>query len=167
MTPAVDVVRTQIEEVWRKQQAFKLAESKAKEIAGKVGQSTLKDSLPTPEEKTLVLEPANFTWYNPMFARMESRLQLSTVELLQPVDDAFMEAVFGCKPNETVAASDGNRSVYYVVQVAELSPDVGSLLERFAAAPLEGVSTVSQLESDRALQFWFQNLQKQLGFRAD
>ncbi len=167
MTPSVDGVRDQILEVWRKQEAFKLAEGRAREVASKVGSSTLKDSLATPEEKTLVLEPANFTWFNPMFARMESRLQLSNVELLQPVDDSFMEAIFACKPGETVVVSDSNKTIYYVVQVVELSPDVNSLFERFAAAPLEGVSTVSQLESDRALQPWFQNLQKQLGFRAD
>ena len=167
MTPSLDAVRTQIEEVWRKQQAFKLAETRAREIASKVGSSTLKDSLTTPEEKTLVQEPALFTWFNPMFARMESRLQLSNVELLQPVDDSFMETVFAAKPNDTVVAADSNRTVYYVVQVLELTPEINSLFERFAAAPLEGVSTVSQLESDRALQPWFQNLQKQLGFRAD
>ncbi len=167
MTPSIDAVRTQTEEVWRKQQAFKLAETRAREIASKVGSLTLKDSLATPEEKTLVQEPTNFTWFNPMFARMESRLQLSNVELLQPVDDSFMETVFAAKPNETVVAADSNKTVYYVVQVLELTPEINSLFERFAAAPLEGVSTVSQLESDRALQPWFQNLQKQLGFRAD
>ena len=167
MTPSIDSVRTAIEDVWKKQQAFKLAETRAREIASKVGSSTLKDSLATPEEKTLVQEPANFTWFNPMFARMESRLQLSNVELLQPVDDSFMETVFAAKPNETVVAADTNKTVYYVVQVLELTPEMNSLFERFAAAPLEGVSTVSQLESDRALQPWFQNLQKQLGFRAD
>ena len=167
MTPSIDGVRDQILEVWRKQEAFKLAEARAREIASKVGTSTLKDSLATPEEKALVLEPTNFTWFNPMFARMESRLQLSNVELLQPVDDSFMEAVFACRSNETVVAADSNKTVYYVVQVVELTPEINSLFERFAAAPLEGVATVSQLESDRALQPWFQNLQKQLGFRAD
>ena len=165
MTPAVDGVRSQIEEVWRKQQAFKLAETRAQEIAKKVGSSALKDSLGTPEEKTLVLEPANFTWFNPMFARMESRLQLSNIELLQPVDDAFMETVFSSKLNEAVVASDSNKTICYVVQVFEQKPEINSLFERFAAAPLEGVSTVSRLESDRALPFWFQNLQKQFGFR--
>ena len=165
MTPAVDSVRTQIEDVWRKQQAFKLAETRAREIASKVGSSVLKDSLNTPEEKALVLEPANFTWFNPMFARMESRLQLSNIELLQPVDDAFMETVFASKVNESVVASDSNKTICYVVQVVEQKPEINSLLERFASAPLEGVSTVSRLESDRALPNWYQNLQKQLGFR--
>ena len=167
MTPSVDSVRDQIVEVWRKQQAFKLAEAKAREIAAKVGTASLKDSLSTPEEKALVLEPANFTWFNPMFARRESRLQLSNVELLQPVDDSFMEAVFSTKAKDTAVASDSNRTVYYVVQVVEHTPEVNSLFERFASAPLEGVSTVSQMESDRALQPWFLNLQKQLGFRGE
>ncbi len=165
MTPALDSVRTQVEEVWRKQQAFKLAENRVKELASKVGStSTLKDSLGTPEEKALILEPANFSWFNPMFARAESRLQLSNVELLQPVDNAFMEAVFACKPNETTVAADSNKTVYYVVQVLELTP-AASLLDRFATSPFEGVSTVSQMESDRALQPWFENLRNQIGFR--
>ena len=165
MTPALDSIRTQVEEVWRKQQAFKLAENRAKELASKVGStSTLKDSLGTPEEKALILEPASFSWFNPMFARAESRLQLSNVELLQPVDNAFMEAVFACKPNETTVAADNNKTVYYVVQVLELTP-AASLLDRFATTPFEGVSTVSQMESDRALQPWFENLRNQIGFR--
>jgi len=166
MTPSVDSVRDPIVEVWRKQQAFKLAEAKAREIAAKVGSASLKDALTTPEEKTLVLEPAVFTWFNPMFARQESNLQLSNVELLQPVDDAFMEAVFSSKPNDTVVASDSNKTVCYVVQVVELTPSE-ALYEKFASAPFEGVTTVSQMESDRALQPWFQNLQKQLGFRSE
>ena len=167
MTPSVDSVSEQIVEVWSKQQAFKLAEARAREIASKVGSSTLTDSLVTPEEKILIKEPAPFTWFNPMFTRMESRLQLSNVELLEPVNDSFMEAVFASKPGETVVAPDANKTVCYVVQVIELIPDVNLLYEKFAAAPTEGVSTVSQLESDRALQPWFQNLQKQLSFRVD
>jgi hypothetical protein len=167
VAPSMETVRTQIEEVWKKQQALKLAEAKASEIAGKVGTSTLKDSMGTPEDKALVLEPTNFTWFNPMFARMESRLQLSTVELLQPVEDSFMETVFSTTPGKTTVAPDSNKTIYYVIQVVELSPDVNNLLSQFASTPLEGVSTVSRMESDRALQPWFQNLQKQLGFRAD
>jgi len=165
MTPALDSVRTQVEGVWRKQQAFKLAENRAKEIASKVGAtSTLRDSLGTPEEKASILEPSNFSWFNPMFARAESRLQLSNVEFLQPVDNAFMEAVFACKPNETTVASDSNKTVYYVIQVIEQTP-AASLLDRFATSPFEGVSTVSQMESDRALQPWFENLRNQIGYR--
>jgi hypothetical protein len=166
VTPSVDSVRDQIEEVWKKQQALKLAETRARELASKIGTSPLADALATPEEKALILEPANFTWFNPMFARMESRMQLSTVELLQPVDESFMEAVFNCKPGETTFASDVNKSVVYVVKVAELTPDINGLLEKFAAAPLEGVATVSRIESDRAIQPWYFNLQKQLGFRS-
>jgi hypothetical protein len=75
-----------------------------------------------------------------------------------------MEAVFACKPNETTVAADNNKTVYYVVQVLELTP-AASLLDRFATAPFEGVSTVSQMESDRALQPWFENLRNQIGFR--
>ncbi len=167
VTPSLESVRDQINVVWKKQQAFKLAQARAGEIAQKVGGGSLKESLATPSDQALVLEPPSFTWFNPMFARMESRMQLSNVELLQPVDDSFMEAVFACAPGKTTVASDANKTVYYAIQVAEMSPDNASLLERFAASPLEGVSTVSRIESDRALQPWFQNLQKQLGFRVD
>jgi hypothetical protein len=167
ITPSLDSVRDQIIEVWKKQQAFKLAETRARELADKVGTAALADALATPEEKALILEPANFTWFNPMFARMESRMQLSTVELLQPVDNRFMEAVFACKPGDTTFAPDTNKTICYVVKVVEMTPDIDSLLERFAAAPLEGVATVSRIESDNAIQPWFQNLQKQLGFRMD
>ena len=167
VTPSSESVRTQIEEVWRNQQAFKLAETRARELASKVGSAPLADSLATPEEKALILEPASFTWYNPMFARMESRMQISTVELLQPVDYQFMEAVFASQAGEATVAPDTNKTVYYVVKVVEMTPDTNPLLERFASSPLEGVATVSRIESDRAIQPWFQNLQTQLGFRMD
>jgi hypothetical protein len=167
VTPSLESVRTQIEEVWRNQQAFKLAETRARELASKVGSAPLADSLATPEERALILEPASFTWYNPMFARTESRMQISTVELLQPVDYQFMEAVFASQPGETTVAPDMNKTVYYVVKVVEMTPDMNTLLERFASSPLEGVATLSRIESDRAIQPWFQNLQKQLGFRMD
>ena len=167
VTPSLESVRTQIEEVWRNQQAFKLAETRARELASKVGSAPLADSLATPEERALILEPASFTWYNPMFAKMESRMQISTVELLQPVDYQFMEAVFASQAGETTVAPDTNKTVYYVVKVVEMTPDTNTLLERFASSPLEGVATLSRIESDRAIQPWFQNLQKQLGFRMD
>lgn len=167
VTPSLESVRAQIEEVWRNQQAFKLAETRARELASKVGSAPLADSLATPEEKALILEPTSFTWYNPMFARMESRMQISTVELLQPVDYSFMEAVFASQAGETTVAPDMNKTIYYVVKVVEMTPDTKTLLERFASSPLEGVATVSRIESDRAIQPWFQNLQKQLGFRMD
>jgi hypothetical protein len=167
ITPAADSIRDQIEDVWKKQQAFKLAEARAREIASKVGTSTLKDSLSTEEEKNFILEPAPFTWFNPMFARMESRLQLSNVELLQPVDDSFMEAVFACRLNDTTVASDASKTMCYVVQVSELTPDITSLFERFGGANLEGVSTISRMDSERTIAPWFQNLQKQLGFQAN
>ncbi|MEQ1825580.1 MAG: hypothetical protein ABL921_06520 [Pirellula sp.] len=166
VTPSVDSVRDQIEEVWKKQQALKLAETRARELASKIGTSPFADSFASPEEKALINEPANFTWYNPMFARMESRMQLSTVELLRQVDNSFMEAVFACKSGDTTFASDVDKTVVYVVKVVELSPETNSLLEKFAAAPLEGVATVARMESDRAIQPWFQNIQKQLGFRS-
>ncbi len=167
VTPSSESVRTQIEEVWRNQQAFKLAETRARELASKVGSAPLADSLATPEEKALILEPASFTWYNPMFARTESRMQISTVELLQPVDYQFMEAVFSSQAGETTVAPDMNKTIHYVVKVVEMTPDTNTLLERFASSPLEGVATLSRIESDRAIQPWFQNLQKQLGFRMD
>ena len=167
ITPAADSIRDQIEDVWKKQQAFKLAEARAREIASKVGTSTLKDSLSTEEEKKFILEPAPFTWFNPMFARMESRLQLSNIELLQPVDDSFMEAVFACGLNDTTVASDASKTMCYVVQVSELTPDITSLFERFGGANLEGVSTISRMDSERTIAPWFQNLQKQLGFQAN
>lgn len=167
VTPSPESVRTQIEEVWRNQQAFKLAETRARELASKVGSAPLADSLATPEERALILEPASFTWYNPMFARTESRMQISTVELLQPVDYQFMEAVFSSQVGETTVAPDMNKTIYYVVKVVEMTPDTNTLLERFASSPLEGVATLSRIESDRAIQPWFQNLQKQLGFRMD
>jgi hypothetical protein len=165
--PTLESVRDQVGEVWTKQQAFKLAETRARELASKVGSSSLTDSLVTAEEKALVEEPSAFTWFNPMFARLQNRIIPSTVERLQPVDNTFMEAVFAAQPGETTVAPDVNKTVYYVIKVNELSPDVNSLFDKFASTPLEGVATIAREENQRSVQNWYSNLQKQLGFRTN
>ena len=165
--PTLESVRDQVVEVWTKQQAFKLAETRARELATKVGSSSLADSLVTAEEKALVEEPGAFTWFNPMFARMQNRIIPSSVERLQPVDNTFMEAVFACQPGESTVAPDVNKTIYYVIKVTELTPDVSSLFDKFASTPLEGVAAITTTENQQSIQNWYGNLQKQLGFRTN
>ena len=165
--PTLESVRDQVVEVWTKQQAFKLAETRARELATKVGSSSLVDSLVTAEEKALVEEPGAFTWFNPMFARMQNRIIPSSVERLQPVDNTFMEAVFACQPGESTFASDVNKTVYYVIKVTELTPDASSLFDKFASTPLEGVAAITTKENQQSIENWYSNLQKQLGFRTN
>jgi hypothetical protein len=165
--PTLESVRDQVVEVWTKQQAFKLAETRARELATKVGSSSLADSLVTAEEKALVEEPGAFTWFNPMFARMQNRIIPSSVERLQPVDNTFMEAVFACQPGETTVAPDVNKTIYYVIKVTELTPDVSSLFDKFASTPLEGVAAITSKENQQSIENWYGNLQKQLGFRTN
>ncbi len=165
--PTLESVRENVVEVWTKQQAFKLAETRARELATKVGSSSLVDSLVTAEEKALVEEPGAFTWFNPMFARMQNRIIPSSVERLQPVDNTFMEAVFACQPGESTVAPDVNKTVYYVIKVIELTPDVSSLFDKFASTPLEGVAAITTKENQQSIENWYSNLQKQLGFRTN
>jgi hypothetical protein len=165
--PTLESVRDQVVEVWTKQQAFKLAETRARELATKVGSSSLADSLVTAEEKALVEEPGAFTWFNPMFARMQNQIIPSSVERLQPVDNTFMEAVFACQPGETTVAPDVNKTIYYVIKVTELTPDVSSLFDKFASTPLEGVAAITTKENQQSIENWYGNLQKQLGFRTN
>lgn len=165
--PTLESVRDQVVEVWTKQQAFKLAETRARELATKVGSSSLADSLVTAEEKALVEEPGAFTWFNPMFARMQNRIIPSSVERLQPVDNTFMEAVFACQPGETTVAPDVNKTIYYVIKVTELTPDVSALFDKFASTPLEGVAAITTKENQQSIENWYGNLQKQLGFRTN
>jgi hypothetical protein len=165
--PTLESVRDQVVEVWTKQQAFKLAETRARELATKVGSSSLLDSLVTAEEKALVEEPGAFTWFNPMFARMQNRIIPSSVERLQPVDNTFMEAVFACQPGESTVAPDVNKTVYYVIKVTELTPDVSALFDKFASTPLEGVAAITTKENQQSIENWYGNLQKQLGFRTN
>jgi len=115
----------------------------------------------------LVEEPGAFTWFNPMFARMQNRIIPSSVERLQPVDNTFMEAVFACQPGESTFASDVNKTVYYVIKVTELTPDASSLFDKFASTPLEGVAAITTKENQQSIENWYSNLQKQLGFRTN
>lgn len=165
-TPAFELVKDEVKDVWKKQRAAELAEAKAKEIASRVSGGNLVDILETAEEKALVLEPAPFTWLNQMFANIDGRLQLSNIELLQPTNNDFMEAVFGAAKGDTVVAPDAAKTVYYAVQVVEFSPEQAALFEKFAAAPtLNGVMTASNDAVGRSIPAWFSNLQKKLDFQ--
>jgi hypothetical protein len=164
--PTIETVRDEIKSVWIKQQAFKLAETRAKDLASKVGSSSLTDSLVTAEEKSFVQEPTPFTWLSPMFNQMQGQSSLGIVELLQPINGSFMEAVFGAEPGSTIAMSDANKTIYYVIKVVALTPDSSELLEKFSSTSLEGVAMSARQEVEQAGEVWFRNLQKQLGYRS-
>ncbi len=167
-TPSFDQVRDQVMDVWRNQQAILLAEAKAKEIASQSAGKSLKEIFSSEDETKKIMEPTSFTWFNPLFARMESRMQLSVVDLLRPVDDSFMEIVFKTEPGESAVAMDAAKTICYVIQVESLSPDTATLFDKFAAAPtLNGVMAVSESESIRSLRSWFSNLQKELDFKVN
>lgn len=166
MTPAFEIVKDEVKDVWKKQRAAELAEAKAKEIASRVSGGNLVDTLESAEDKALVLEPAPFTWLNQMFANIDGRLQLSNIELLQPTNNDFMEIIFGAAKGDTVVAPDAAKTVYYAVQVVEFSPDQAVLFEKFASAPtLNGVMTASNDAVGRSIPAWFSNLQKKLDFQ--
>jgi hypothetical protein len=171
VVPSFETVREQIVEVWKLQQAIKLAESKAKELATQVGTNNLADALTSDEQKKLVVEPAPFTAMNPMFPmfmQMNMQFQIdevSRVDPLLPVDNQFMDGVFTTKVGETVAAPDRRRSVFYVVKVLELSPSNEELLQSFMQNPSQNVNSLGYRDIQQARSSLFDALEKRLDFR--
>lgn len=169
-TPSFESAKENVSAVWKVQEAQKLAESKAKEIAGRVGAGQIEDALTSDIEKKLVVEPSPFTAMNRMFLmfmqlRMSGADEVSQIDQLQPVDMAFMETVFAAKPGDAVVALDRQRTVYYVVKLVETSPPTEELLANFQRAPTEGVSALVSRGNQQSIQSMQMNIESRLGFR--
>jgi hypothetical protein len=163
-TPSYESAKDAVRAVWQTQQAAALAEAKAKEIASRVGASTLEQSLESETDRNLLLRPTPFTWLNAMVANFD--IQLSNVDGLKPIGNDFMERVFSATPGETIVAPDITKELYYVVKVNSYAPNEEDLLSRFSAAPTTtGVQNAANLDTARTLPSWFSNLQKQLGYQ--
>jgi hypothetical protein len=168
--PSFDVCKDKVTEVWNAQQALKLAEAKAADLASRVGSGQI-EILLSEEDKKKVVEPAPFTAMNPMypmFMRFNMQAQMDevgSVAPLQPVDMNFMEAVFSKKPGEATIAPDRRKSVFYVIKVLEMG-DTKDLLTKFQASPAEGVSALVSRDNERAIGPMMDGIRKRLGFRA-
>jgi hypothetical protein len=163
-TPSFEAAKDEVKNLWTLQRAAEFAETKAKEIASRVGASSLAESLDDENQRALVIRPTPFTWLNAMFANFE--IQLSTVEGLPSVGNEFMERVFSAQPGDTFVVPDASKDVFYVVKVVSFFPSDEDLVGRFATAPnITGVRNAANLDSTRSLPAWFSNLQKQLGLR--
>lgn len=169
--PSFDVCKDKVTEVWTAQQALKLAEAKAADLASRIGSGQIEEILSSEEDKKKVVEPAPFTAMNPMypmFMRFNMQAQMDevgSVAPLQPVDMNFMEAVFSKKPGEATIAPDRRKSVFYVVKVLEMG-DTKDLLTKFQASPAEGVSALVSRDNERAIGPMMEGIRKRLGFRA-
>lgn len=163
-TPSYESAKDAVRAVWQTQRAAELAEAKAKEIASRVGASTLEQSLESETDRNLLLRPTPFTWLNALVANFD--IQLSNVDGLKPIGNDFMERVFSATPGDTIVAPDIAKELYYVVKVNSFAPNEEDLLNRFSAAPTTtGVQNAANLDTARTLPSWFSNLQKQLGYQ--
>ncbi len=170
-TPSFEAAKENVAAVWKVQEAQKLAETSAKETAGRVGSSgQIGDALTSDIERKLVVEPSPFTAMNRMFLmfmqlRMSGADEVSQIDQLQPVDMGFMETVFAAKPGETVVAPDRQRTVYYVVHLIEKAPPIEELLANFQRAPTEGVSALVSRSNQQSIQAMQMGIESRLGFR--
>ncbi|MFN9414238.1 MAG: hypothetical protein ACK57V_17930 [Pirellula sp.] len=169
--PSFDVCKDKVTEVWTAQQALKLVEAKAADLASRIGSGQIEEILSSEEDKKKVLEPAPFTAMNPMypmFMRFNMQAQMDevgNVAPLQPVDMNFMEAVFSKKPGEATFAPDRRKSVFYVIKVLEMG-ETKELLTKFQASPAEGVSALVSRDNDRVIGPMMDGIRKRLGYRA-
>ncbi len=170
-TPSFESVKEEVLAVWKLQEAQKLAETKARDIASKVGSGKLEDVLTTDEEKKFVVEPAPFTAINQMYLMLlrfnggRGEREVNSIDSLQPVDMSFMDTVFNAQPGEAVVAPDERRSVYYVVKVLETSPSTDELLATFQRSPKESVGTLVTRENSGSIESYRASIFERLQFR--
>lgn len=163
-TPSYETAKEQVMNVWKLQRAAEKAESKAKALAAKATGASLAEAFESETDRAQVARPTPFTWLNPVVADVD--IQLSNVENLKPLDDAFMQKVFSAEPGATFVAPDAAKEIYYVVKVLSYSPSDDDLMLSFSAAPnTGGVQNVSNLESSSLIRDWFSTVQKQQGFQ--
>lgn len=164
-TPTFEAAKEDVKKLWALQRASELAEAKAREIASRVGTSSVAETLDDENQRALVVRPTPFTWFNAMFANMD-RLRLSNVEGIQSIDNAFMEKIFNAQVGENIVVPDAAKEIYYVVKINSFFPNEEELLGRFAAAPnTTAVRSIANGEANQIPSAWFSNLQKQLGLR--
>lgn len=163
-TPSYETAKEQVMNVWKLQRAAEKAESKAKALAAKATGASLAEAFESETDRTQIARPTPFTWLNPVVADVD--IQLSNVENLKPLDDAFMQKVFSAEPGTTFVAPDAAKENYYVVKVLSYSPSDEDLMLSFSAAPnTGGVQNVSNFESSSLIRDWFSTVQKQQGFQ--
>ena len=163
-TPSYETAKESVMNVWKLQRAAEKADAMAKSIAAKATANSLAEALESETDRNQIVRPTPFTWLNPVVADVD--IQLSNVENLKPLDDAFMQKVFSAEPGTTFVAPDAAKEIYYVVKVLSYSPSDEDLMLSFSAAPnTGGVQNVSNLESSSLIRDWFSTIQKQQGFQ--
>lgn len=159
--PELDEVRDEVIDYWRRQQAQKLAEAEASSLAKKVGGATDPWSGALSEtQKSLIVATDPFPW----MSRFGEFTMTANVAKLDAVGGEFMQRVFTATPEQVVVAPNGNRSVFYVVRIADFNPSTDELQQRFNADPIKsGPMGIARDESNQLVMDWYQNLESSMG----
>ncbi len=160
--PELSEIRGEVVDYWKRTQARQLAEAAASSMAKKVNSTSdepWKDALSTAEQ-SLIIETDSFTW----ISRMGEYNMTTNVDKLDAVGGEFMQNVFAANSGQIVVAPNQNKSVYYVVRVANFSPTAEELQQRFLAdRDKSGAMAIAQEESNQRIQDWYENLYDELG----
>lgn len=166
--PTFDQAREAVARAWRLQQARKLAEQKAQEMADEANRSgrTLKELFGV-QGKYDVVETGEFTWMTESTARSPDFSpgfpEISQVSGIEKPGHDFMRAVFGLQPNQAGAALNAPQSIAYVVQAVSQSPPAVVLRERFLVAPYPGYRTVALIDETESERDWVAKLEEEAG----
>jgi hypothetical protein len=119
--PEFKEVRDQVAQAWKRNEAAKLAEKKAKELAAEVTKSGAPfDQFFFADRGYEVIKPtAFFSWrsYPVGRAGTGNPPTLSEVPELKNVGEDFMEAAFGLEGKEAVGLLNSDKSVAYVIRL--------------------------------------------------
>lgn len=135
--PPFDEVKSEVRQAWIRREAAKLAEKRAEEFATKAAEAgqTLKEFF-AGDEQVEVVETNAFSWYSQ--GEVASPQQGPNYKLSQPVGlknvgPEFMEVVFGLRGEEVKGVLNYDRSIAYVVRIANEIETEESLRNNFLA----------------------------------
>ena len=130
-------IREQVIDQWKYIEARKLAEQDAQDKLGQLtkGKKSLKDTF-----GDAVIVPPQFSCLTFGAMRVDQTgnmapVRLSDVQGIDSVDYGFMRSVFELLPGDSAVVANKPQSVFYVVQMKELTPSYDQLYSRFLATP--------------------------------
>jgi SurA-like N-terminal domain len=162
-------IREEVLTAWKFDQARKLAQKKADELAKKAIESKKPfDELFAGQADLQVKRTGPFSWMTlgniPSLAyRMQPRL--GRVEHVDLAGDAFMRAVYGLKVGEVAVAPNHPESVFYLIRLADSQPSQKVLWSMFIADKYLPYGTMAQGEKVQATRRWIGNLEKEANLK--
>ena len=158
--PQLTEIRDEVIAAWTRQQAQKLTEEAALEMANQVGAGDDPwEQVASGTSRAAGRDHRAISW----LSRMGGGVVPTTVAGLDRVGEEFMRRVFATGVGKTGVASNNPRTLFYVFRVIDKSPDLAMLQSRFQSDQLrQGPQAIANMELSEAGRSWFSRIVSEL-----